>query len=207
MRAPLIASALGVLCLGAALVVVAGVGEAQETPHAQPSTVMPQGAVIKSEPAKADAPPAPTASAPASALAPPQADEDDAAELSNTTATASEPLKRPRYGAAILQAVDKVTAQTLRFEARLGQPVRYKGLVITVNACETTARDEEGFDSAAHLNVLSQPEGLTTAPAREAFKGWMFAGAPAVHPFQHPVYDLWVIACKADAPSQDAGRS
>ena len=111
-----------------------------------------------------------------------------------------EPLKRPRYGSAILQAVDKVTAETLRFEARVGQPVRFKGLVVTVNTCETTASDEDAPDSIVHMSVLSQPEGMTSATARDAFHGWMFANAPAVHPFQHPVYDLWLIACKTSAP-------
>jgi hypothetical protein len=115
-------------------------------------------------------------------------------------AKAPDPQKRPRYGGAILQAVDKVTAETLRFEAHVGQPVRFKGLVVTVNTCETTAPDEDAPDSIAHLSVLSQPDGVTTAAARDAYRGWMYANAAAVHPFQHPVYDLWLIACKASAP-------
>ena len=129
-----------------------------------------------------------------------QATADGTAALTNTTTSAPEPMKRPRYGAAILQAVDKVTAETLRFEAQVGHPVRFKGLVVTVNTCETTAADEDAPDSIAHLSVLSQPEGLTTATARDAYRGWMFANAPAVHPFQHPVYDVWLIACKTAAP-------
>jgi hypothetical protein len=112
-----------------------------------------------------------------------------------------EPLKRPRFTSAILQAVDKVTAQTLRFEAKVGQPVRFKGLVVTVNACETTASDEDATDAVAHLSVFSQPDGMPSAPPRDAFRGWMFANAPAVHPFQHPVYDVWLIACKAASPA------
>jgi hypothetical protein len=32
------------------------------------------------------------------------------------------------------------------------------------------------------------------------FHGWMFATSPALHPFQHPVYDAWLIACMAAAP-------
>ena len=123
-----------------------------------------------------------------------------------TPAKAPDPQKRPRYAGAILQAVDKVTAETLRFEARVGQPVRFKGLVVTVNTCETTAPDEDAPDSIAHLSVLSQPEGLATAAARDAYRGWMYANAAAVHPFQHPVYDLWLIACKASAPVAPTGN-
>ena len=110
-----------------------------------------------------------------------------------------EPLKRPRFNAAIMQGVDKITAETLRFEAKVGEPVRYKGLILTVRACETTAADEGATDSIAHVDVQSQPEvlpGRVAAPPRQVFRGWMFASSPTLHPFEHPVYDLWLIACK-----------
>ena len=38
--------------------------------------------------------------------------------------------------------LDKVTAETLRFEAPVGKPIRYKTLVFTVKACERSAPDE-----------------------------------------------------------------
>ena len=111
-----------------------------------------------------------------------------------------EPMKRPRYGSAILQAIDKVTAETLRFEAKLGEPLRYRGLVLTVHACEATASDEGFSDSFAHLDIQVQPEALTRQPARAVFRGWMFASSPGLHPVEHPLYDVWLIACKAPAP-------
>jgi hypothetical protein len=114
-----------------------------------------------------------------------------------------EPLKRPRFNAAILQGVDKITAETLRFEARVGEPVRYKGLILTVRACETTAADESIDDNVAYVEVQSQPEvlpGRAAAPPRQVFKGWMFASSPTLHPLEHPVYDLWLIACKTAGP-------
>ena len=64
------------------------------------------------------------------------------------------PAPRVRGGAAIIQAIDKVTAETLKFEAPVGQPIRYKTLIITVRACETTAADEEQPDSAAYLKSI-----------------------------------------------------
>lgn len=115
----------------------------------------------------------------------------------------AEPLKRPRFSTAILQGVDKITAETLRFEAKVGEPLRYKGLILTVHACETSAADEDAPEAAAHLEVQSQPEllaGGTTPPPRLVYRGWMFASSPTIHPFQHPVYDLWLIACRTDSP-------
>ena len=120
------------------------------------------------------------------------------------------PLKRPRFAVAVLQGADKITAETFRFEARVGEPVRYKGVVITVRACETTAADEPRFNSFAHLEVVNQPRvgpGRPAAPARPAYRGWMFAGSPSLHPFEHPVYDLWLIACKAPEPEVSAGKA
>jgi hypothetical protein len=118
-----------------------------------------------------------------------------------------EPLKRPRYVGAVMQAVDKLTAETLRFETKVGEPVRFKGLILTVRACETTATDEVTPDNVAYLEVQSQPmngPGHAAAPPRQVFKGWMFASSPGLHPFEHPIYDVWLIACKTAAPVVEA---
>jgi hypothetical protein len=113
------------------------------------------------------------------------------------------PPKRPRYTTAVLQALDKVTAETLRFEAKVNEPVRYKDLVITVHACETNASDEPVAEAAAHLDVQYQPDVLQAGArtARRIYRGWMFANAPGLHPLQHPIYDLWVIACRTPSPA------
>lgn len=132
---------------------------------------------------------------------PPSAEEPAAkAEASPPADTPPpEPLKRPRYAAAVMQAVDKLTAETLRFETKVGEPVRFKGMVLTVRACETTAADETAPDNVAYVDVQSQPLN-SSVQARQVFRGWMFASSPSLHPFEHPIYDLWLIACKTSAP-------
>jgi hypothetical protein len=109
------------------------------------------------------------------------------------------PLKRPRRSQAILQALDKVTAQTVRFPADVNKPVRWKDLVFTVHACESPADDEPDKGAFAHMEIYSEPKvgpGRTPPPAKLIFRGWMFSEAPAVHAFEHPVYDVWLIACR-----------
>jgi hypothetical protein len=95
--------------------------------------------------------------------------------------------------------VDKVTAETLRFEAPVGKPVRYKTLVFTLRACETEAVDEPVRESAAHLTITSQPKGqpgrVRPDPA-QVFRGWMFASSAGLNPFEHPIYDAWLVSCK-----------
>jgi len=118
--------------------------------------------------------------------------------------------KRARYDIAILQALDKVTAQSMRFEAEVGKPVRYKNLVITVKACERAGPDEAIDDSIAYLSIESQPKaapGKPTPAARQAFKGWMYASSPGLNPLQHPAYDAWLITCRTTAPVVAAGSA
>jgi len=113
-----------------------------------------------------------------------------------------EPTKPVRRAAAIIQALDKVTAETLRFEAPIDQPVRYKDLVFIVHVCEDGGPNQRG--AAANLEIDSQPRpspDRAAAPSRQVFKGWMFSNAPGLHPLEHPVYDAWLIACKAASPS------
>jgi hypothetical protein len=198
LRAALIATAV----LGAATLVRAQQDD-QDTPPPKPTAVTPKPtpALKPSEPA----------SLPIASPAKPEADDqgdDDKPTLSAPARSAGPrpppvPLKRPKFGVAIIQALDKVTAETERFEVPLNTPIRYKTLIFTVQACETTASDEDSVDAIAHVEVISQPkapEGGSAPPARQVFKGWMFANAPGVALLQHPIYDAWLIACKTALP-------
>jgi hypothetical protein len=152
-----------------------------------------------------------TAPAAASIAAAPGGPEQDNPEVASAAPAAKsvaakppEPLKRPRYAVAVLQALDKVTAETVRFEAPVNQPVRYKTLIFTVHACETTAPDETALDAIAHVEIDSQPkgpEGAAQPPSRQVFRGWMYASSPGLNLFQNPIYDAWLIACKTVTPS------
>ncbi len=147
-------------------------------------------------PTATDGPPA--ASAPEVRLKP----LDDKALTEGSPALLG-PKRRLRHGSAVLQAVDKITAETMRFEARVGRPIRYRGLVLTVRACETTTEDERVEDVAAYLEVKAEPKAraTNTPPGRQVFRGWMYARSPAVNAFSHPLYDVWVIDCRAPNPS------
>jgi hypothetical protein len=156
-------------------------------------------------------PPAPTPDAPPQELAPvpPSAPEVSPPATKPSDAKPEPPPKRTLYNGAIVQALDKVTAESLRFEIQVRKPVRYKGLIFTLHTCETSPPGQ--LPSAfAHLEIDSQPvplPGRPPNPARLVFKGWMAADAPGLHPLEHPVYDAWLIACKtASGPAPAAKR-
>jgi len=119
----------------------------------------------------------------------------------NTAPSPEEP-KPIRSPTAVIQALDKVTAETMRFAAPIGRKVRYKNLIFTVQACETTGLDDPQPQSAAYMTVESQPKESVgrPPPPKQVFKGWMFATAPGLHALEHPVYDAWLIACSASTP-------
>ena len=109
------------------------------------------------------------------------------------------PVRRQRRKVAVIQAIDKVTAETMRFEVQVGgRPVRFaRNLIFNVSACEVSTPDELTEDAIAYVDVSVQPRGTTQPlPTRQVFKGWMFASSPAVSGLQHPNYDAWVVGCK-----------
>lgn len=196
------------LILGAAAVTLS---HAQPVPSQSPGPP-PQDAptsiedALEPSSAPAEEAPPPVSGAADSAPAPLPKTVVDAADEKETPAAttplpekAPAPPKRVRRAEAIIQTLDKVTAETVRFSAPVGKPVRWKDLVFTVKACEEAADDDTERGVFANLEIYSEPRvgpGRTPPPAKQVYRGWMFAEAPAVHAFEHPVYDVWLIACR-----------
>ncbi len=110
------------------------------------------------------------------------------------------PARRQRRRVAIVEAIDKITAESMRFEVEVGgRPVRFqRTLIFTARACEVSAPDERVSDAIAYLEVSLQPRGvIQVSEPRQIFRGWMFASSPAVNGLRHPVYDAWIVGCKA----------
>lgn len=126
--------------------------------------------------------------------------EEDVAEAATAPITTpTEPLRRQRRRVAIIEAIDKITARSMRFEVEVGgRPVRFeKALIISARACEISAGDEQVADAIAYLDVSLQSRGMLKGEQRQIFRGWMFASTPAVSSLQHPLYDAWIVGCEA----------
>jgi hypothetical protein len=105
---------------------------------------------------------------------------------------------------AHLQALNKITARVEDLGVPVGETGSFGTLRVAVRACRTTS-PEETPENAAFLQIDDTPPGERT---RRVFSGWMFASSPAVAAMEHPVYDVWVVACDDGPPPEpeDMGR-
>jgi hypothetical protein len=191
------------LAAGAGLLVLAAsLATAQDAPAPSPAAPPVGAAATTAAPALGppppDAQPADATPAPAAGVA----DEDEPAPA-KPPAPPPPPPGPLRAPSAVLRVLDKVTAETLAFEAPVGRRVRFKSLVFEVKACETRGADDPEPQPSAYL-VISSDAGAAAGDLlarREIFRGWVFANAPSLNALKHPVYDAWLVACSAATPA------
>ena len=104
----------------------------------------------------------------------------------------------------VLRGLDRITARTTDMEILLGEAWRFGRLEILPRVCYTRP-PEEPPETSAFLEITELKPGAD-APS-PLFTGWMFASSPALSAMEHPVYDVWVIACKTSAPEAPAGKA
>ena len=104
---------------------------------------------------------------------------------------------------AVLQALDKVVARTSELEAPLDRPVQFGTLRIVARVCHA-APPEEPPENAAFLEI---DEVDHAGRATRLYTGWMFSSTPGLAALEHPVYDIWVLACAEASPEADSAAS
>ena len=93
-------------------------------------------------------------------------------------------------GSAIVQALDKVNAQTSVLTIRIGQTAQFGALQIKATACVIRPPDRPA-DAAAFLAITNQKDSAGD------FSGWMLKSNPAVSMMHDPIYDVRVVGCAA----------
>ena len=105
-------------------------------------------------------------------------------------------------GVAVFSALDKVTARTSKFEVPLNSTVQFGALKVTPRVCYSRPDTEEPkTDSFVEVDEITLDRKI-----RRIFTGYMFAESPGLNAVEHPVYDVWLKACKqqSDVPSPEA---
>lgn len=133
--------------------------------------------------------------------APPQEEVPDLPDIppaapGGDTAVPLVPEARPAAG-AVLQGLDKVTAQITTLTVPIGGSARFGTLTIRLRAC-VPSKPDEAPEAAAFLEITDARPDQEPVPV---FAGWMFASSPALSALEHPVYDIWVKSCSTAAPS------
>ena len=103
----------------------------------------------------------------------------------------------------VLDALDKVTGRVNTIRGPVGQTLPFGRLQIVARTC-LTHPPEETPENSAFLEIIEvQPKTKTQAEStKQIFIGWMFSSNPAISAMDHPVYDVWVLACEpAKKPS------
>ena len=91
-----------------------------------------------------------------------------------------------------IKILDKVSSKTSTVELKIGKEVEFKNLLIKSLKCENSKFDDNP-EITAYIQVIDKTN--TNNDEVFVFNGWSFSSSPSLKPFDHPVYDIWLINC------------
>ena len=91
-----------------------------------------------------------------------------------------------------IKILDKVSSKNNLLKIKIGEEKKYKNLLIKSLKCKNSE-----FDDNPEITAYLQVKDLTINNNDEVFvfNGWTFSSSPTINPFDHPVYDIWLIKC------------
>jgi hypothetical protein len=91
-----------------------------------------------------------------------------------------------------LKILDKISSKNTSVTLKNGELITFKDLSIKSLKCKNSE-----FDDNPEITAYIQVKDLTDENNNEVFvfNGWMFSSSPSITPFDHPVYDVWLIKC------------
>ena len=91
-----------------------------------------------------------------------------------------------------IKILDKVSSKTSTVELKIGKEVEFKNLLIKSLKCENSKFDDNP-EITAYIQVIDKTN--TNNDEVFVFNGWSFSSSPSLNPFDHPVYDIWLMSC------------
>ena len=91
-----------------------------------------------------------------------------------------------------IKILDKVSSKTNLLKLTIGEEKKFQNLLIKSLKCKNSE-----FDDNPEITAYIQVKDLTNKDNNEVFifNGWTFLSSPAINPFDHPVYDIWLTKC------------
>ncbi len=114
------------------------------------------------------------------------------ATLLAVTVTCEANAERIANPVGMFAGLDKVTAVTKTFEAKLGEEITFGNLKMKMFACYSRPITEQP-DTAAFVQIFA---GSQTGGNSMIFSGWLFAESPSLNALENPVYDIWLTGCR-----------
>ena len=91
-----------------------------------------------------------------------------------------------------IKVLDKISSKNELVKLKNGIETIYEDLAIKVMKCTNSE-----LDDSPEIKAYIQVRDLTVKNNNKVyiFNGWMFSSSPSIAPFDHPVYDIWLIDC------------
>ena len=91
-----------------------------------------------------------------------------------------------------IKILDKISSKNTLLKLDNGKLIKFKDLEIKSIKCKNSE-----FDDNPEITAYIQVRDLTNKNNDEVFvfNGWMFSSSPSITPFDHPVYDVWLVRC------------
>ena len=91
-----------------------------------------------------------------------------------------------------IKILDKVSSKTNLLKLKIGEEKKFQNLLIKSLKCKNSE-----FDDNPEITAYIQVKDLVNKDNNEVFifNGWTFSSSPAINPFDHPVYDIWLTKC------------
>ena len=91
-----------------------------------------------------------------------------------------------------IKILDKISSKNTLLKIKNGELIKFKDLSIKSLKCKNSE-----FDDNPEITAYIQVRDLTNKNNDEVFvfNGWMFSSSPSIAPFDHPVYDVWLVNC------------
>ena len=92
----------------------------------------------------------------------------------------------------VIKILDKISSKNKRIKLQNDKEIIFKDLSIKSMKCSNSE-----FDDNPEIKAYIQVKDLTNQNKDNVFvfNGWMFSSSPSIKPFDHPVYDIWLIGC------------
>ena len=91
-----------------------------------------------------------------------------------------------------IKILDKISSKNTLLKLKNGDLIKFKDLSIKSLKCKNSE-----FDDNPEITAYIQVQDLTNKNNDDVyvFNGWIFSSSPSITPFDHPVYDLWLVGC------------